>query len=269
MGRYEPPKPRLVVENVCCGKGKQRWEQVVKEIVVLGYPRSGNTWLSRILGDLLDSPVGGLYNAKPLATEGGNRQGAHRILQLHLKPVYEMKDSVLPSAWGLCVPLWKGNPPLVHVIRDPRDVVVSAMFYWDLKDIDTALECVGAGVWPLKAHGAWADYVGSWLHVPGVHIVKYEDLHQRPFEILDLLLSQWGITVSDQHISRVLSRQEIGRKREAIQTDGESRPYGKTIQLKHLRRGVAGDWREHFTPEQEARAVGYFGKIAGSVGYEL
>jgi hypothetical protein len=29
----------------------------MKEIFTAGYPRSGSTWLNRLLGDLLDSPL--------------------------------------------------------------------------------------------------------------------------------------------------------------------------------------------------------------------
>ena len=45
---------------------------------IVSYPRSGNTWLSRILGDLLDSPVTGIFDARPLAEEGLDRQGEFR-----------------------------------------------------------------------------------------------------------------------------------------------------------------------------------------------
>ena len=243
---------------------------MTREIVVIGYPRSGNTWLSRLLGDLLDSPVGGLYNAKPLATEGGDRPGPFKVLQLHLKPVHEMRESVLPSAWGLCVPLWKGNPPIVHVVRDPRDVVVSAWKYWNIKNLDDALSCVGAGLWPLKAHGAWSPYVSSWLDIDGVQMVKYEDLHTEPERVLRTLLDAWGLRIpGDVHMARVIDRQGIERKRAEIAAGGKSWEYGEDIQLKHLRKGIAGDWRNHFNEEQLERARGYFGEVAERIGYEL
>ena len=266
---YQPPKSRLIVEDACCGKGKERWEPVIKEIAVTGYPKSGNTWLSWLLGDVLDSPVGGLYYAKPLCTEGQDRLGDHKIMQLHLRPVYEIAESVIPSAWSFCVPLWKGNPPIVHIVRDPRDVVVSVWKYWNIESLDQALGCVGQGLGPVKVHLPWQDHVGRWLKIDGISFVRYEDLHERGPEVIAKLLDGWGIEYNPDRIKIAFRRQHIGRKRAQIKKDHLTRVYNEGIQLHNLRKGIAGDWKNHFTDEQHERAVGYFGEVAERVGYEL
>ena len=55
------------------------------EITVAGYPRSGNVWLCRLLGDALDVPVVGIaYGRDSLAAEGQERPNPGYVRQAHL-----------------------------------------------------------------------------------------------------------------------------------------------------------------------------------------
>jgi hypothetical protein len=45
-----------------------------------------------------------------------------------------------------------------------------------------------------------------------------------------------------------------------METHGDDHPYGKTIQLKHLRKGIVGDWRNHFSESDIALAEEIFGR---------
>jgi len=238
-------------------------------IAITGFPKSGNTWVSRLLGDVLDSPVGGIKNAKPLATEGQERTGRYRVLQLHLRPVYEDVGMCLPNGWGLCVPQYDGMP-LIHVVRDPRDVVVSAKHYWDIDTMENALEAVGRGLEPVKAVGPWQTYVTNWLDCPVKPLlVRYEDLHTDAASELVRILEHWDLRYREDRIAPAVERQAFDAKRAQIQSDGDGRIYGKSIQLKNLRRGKVGGWRRCFTTEMNARAREFFGETAGRLGYEL
>lgn len=50
----------------------------------------------------------------------------------------------------------------------------------------------------------------------------------------------------DIDLDAVIARQALSTKRTQVERDGDARPYGKAIQLHHLRKGIAGDWRNYF-----------------------
>ena len=99
--------------------------------------------------------------------------------------------------------------------------------------------------------------------------MRYEDLHERGPEVIAKLLDGWGIEYNPKHLPKAFKRQQIDRKRAQIKKDHLSRAYNEGIQLHNLRKGIAGDWRNHFSDGQHERAVEYFGEIAGKVGYDL
>jgi hypothetical protein len=111
-------------------------------IYILGYPKSGTTWLSRLLGDVLDSPVGALrpeFNDKAIATEGQGRKGKYRICQGHAVPVAGV-DCLLPNLNQFGYE-HVTNEKVVIMWRDPRDILVSAAHHWD-RSLDEILDCM-------------------------------------------------------------------------------------------------------------------------------
>ena len=103
----------------------------MNEIIVTGYPKSGNTWLSRLLGDILNSPVTGRddYEAVPISQEGLDRSGDYTIIQLHLVPdCSNHNNQFITNRFHIC-PDNHTDEKIVIPIRDPRDVAVSCMHY--------------------------------------------------------------------------------------------------------------------------------------------
>lgn len=84
-------------------------------IWTLGQPRSGNTWLCRLLGDALDSPIASGERFPSNADEGEERPGPFVIRMRH----YKMVSTGFPN-----------GQRLIHIIRDPRDMLVSVREYW-------------------------------------------------------------------------------------------------------------------------------------------
>jgi hypothetical protein len=87
---------------------------IMVDVFVTGIPRSGNTYLSRLIGDALDSPVGGARGAVALATEGQDRPGQHRVMQLHLLPntAISERGEMKEKACRLC-----GKRPATGIFR--------------------------------------------------------------------------------------------------------------------------------------------------------
>lgn len=242
-----------------------------RDIYVVGYPRSGNTYLSRLLGDLLDSPVKGKYAAHPLAQEGMNRPGDYTIRQLHLKVSYDNTlANLVPDPWTFAVRCWTPGDLVVTIVRDPRDVAVSAWKYWEIDSLASTIRYMGESLEPLKAFGPWQKFVQDWLCVPiYLSAVRYENLVQSPLMTLKFILLQLGITPpSDERIQETIDRQAIDARRKEIAAAPEDKyMYGKTIQLKHLRKGIVGDWGNWFTQKEGQLAEKYFGELMRKLKY--
>lgn len=234
-----------------------------KQIIVVGYPRSGNTWLSRLLGDALNSPVTGWKNAKPLSEEGLDRTGEYTIRQLHLRPMYDNDcKEFMPSAYRANIPAWNGEK-IIHIMRDPRDVAVSVYHYWDRPSIDDAVRVMLDGDHPLRTHGRWLSFVSEWMAVTDVPVFswKYSDLVSNPYLSLVMLSIFIEADISEDAIIKAVDNQSFDAKKAHIAAHGEQYNYGETIQLKAMRKGIVGDWQNHFSVELAEKAWSYWGEF--------
>ena len=138
------------------------------------------------------------------------------------------------------------------VIRDPRDIVVSLVYSVSLSHTPTAITLLlrdpianassrnklQVGMFLLAQ---WAEYLRSWSRAPefdNIHLTRYEDLvADLPAELTKLFsFLQWDIPQPVVH---------------AIAQDNDfairaGRPAGQENLFSHRRKGVAGDWRNHF-----------------------
>jgi len=239
-----------------------------QQLVVVGYPRSGNSWLARLLGDVLDSPVTGWIGIRPLCEEGLERMGGHIVRQLHLKPVeFPPRRRTIVDAYTLNQNN-VGNFKLIHIVRDPRDITISARFFYDMGSIMDTIHMIGSGTDHVEVVGSWQDFVGAWLESGARHIrVSYEDLSISTKDELRTICDWLKINVKTKRLIEAIHRQSFEMKRTQISIDGNDRPYGKKRQLEHMRKGIVGDWRNYYNAEHVQLANQYFGDLMKRVGY--
>ena len=238
-----------------------------QQILINGWPRSGNSWTAQLIGSILNAPVTGAYNAVPLSQEGLERDSPYVVRQLHIKPTYNQESTVaLESGWSFSIPLWT-NERLIHIVRDPRDVCVSAHFYWKRESLTETINAIANGLHPFIGVGSWPNYEQQWTDVENnlpdgdtrYTTLHYEDLLEYPYEVLGGALDDLGhLPYTHDAIANALNEQSFAHKKEQISRDGDSRPYGKEIQLTHLRKGISGDWRNEFTFSQRELAHSLF-----------
>ena len=79
----------------------------------MGYPKSGNTWVTRLIAELVGCPVAGLWHSSKIeiAREGQHRVSDFQCFKSHhqLHELHTDKDS--------------DEHYIVYVIRDPREAV--------------------------------------------------------------------------------------------------------------------------------------------------
>lgn len=213
------------------------------ELFVIGYPKSGTIWLSRLIGDVLNSPVRSYDWRTSLADEGYERTGPYLIRHRHSPP------NKVPVA-----------APLVFIYRDPRALAVSRAHYWG-RDLDKAVQEVAE---------EWPRYTRAWLKSkrPRVAVTSYENLSaDTGAELADIL--ERLHTPPVRLISDVVQRQSF-ESRVKMTAEAKHFPFKQLVtQRRLLRKGEVGDWRNHLSAEQERRIVEQCGELMEELGYEF
>jgi hypothetical protein len=204
------------------------------DLLVCGYPRSGNVWLSRLLGDALGRSIIGKNGTLSLATE--RRESNDIVMQAH---VYPKESTKFWNGTGIDLNR-RGDRDIVCVVRDPRDVVVSASKFWGWS-LEETMEKMVKGPGPLELP-PWRTFIEAWFN-QRIPIVRYEDLYDDAEGAIGGLLDKLKLKpVND--LGDVVYRQSFHTRRMDIEQYGHLYPFGKEAQLQHLRKGSTGEWEE-------------------------
>ncbi len=96
-------------------------------ISIIGYPKSGTTWVTRLVSDALNSRSGSGYlrHESEIASEGQNRTGKYFVLKSH----YSKYDH--PSYINPLKNNGEEGSLIIYIVRDFRDVLVSGFFHFN------------------------------------------------------------------------------------------------------------------------------------------
>lgn len=210
-------------------------------VIVTGYPKSGNTWVTRLVAECLMSPVVGFYGEPENpeeAVEGCDRTGSYKVYKSH-ELVEKLVDSWSDGSM---------SPTIIYVVRDCRDVVLSAERYFSplvFYSLTKTLSGMrGSGlleriirVWKgthLRRvwHGVSKGVAVRWLEVPwdrhvlnatkmDVVIVKYEDLLEDAEFNITRCLSDSGLPVNAEHIKTACRNQDFNLKKTSLLQEGD------------------------------------------------
>ena len=226
------------------------------ELVVVGYPRSGNCWIARMLGEALNVRVVGIHGGRDsIAAEGFGRNGRGHVKQAHYWSGKEGNLAINPD---------EKDSIFLHIIRNPMDIAVSAAHYWEWS-LDTALDKMIDGPGPLELP-PWSEYVESWFrhYVP---ILRYEDFHEDALRELGKVLDYLELK-PQKSLHEVVINQSFAIKKKMLEREGNGYPFGRVEQLRHMRRGAVGDWQQEFSKKQEQRARKAWNGLLRRVGYD-
>jgi len=241
-------------------------------VYVAGYPKSGTTWITRLLGDVLSCKTGGSLPAedkKEIATEVyGDADITVRKGHFVLMDTVASSPVIKPHRLQ-----WKGlrkrNHKVVLVVRDPRDIAVSGAFHWKVSASSFLTDMI-KGTNGMRTMGPWNVFMREWLEKYkkfDAVIVRYEDMLQGPV-VLEKLLNDLRFVVVNTTIAEAYERQNFKNRVIDVIQNGHNYNLGKSFNTKFMRKGVAGDWRNHFTRTEAFDAEVNFGELLSYFKYE-
>jgi len=209
------------------------------EIFTTGHPRSGNSWIGRLLSDLLNCPWQDRLGY-PMAFYGIDSNGKFVIRKRH-------SIDKLP---GLTV----------FIYRDPRDVCVSKHFYNNHPNMKLTIDQMRLPILDeLDGYGPYESFVRSLWEHPEKYttLLRYEDLHETPTITLRRIVEALiGTSLTDDYISESYERQTFDAFMSRY-------PQAKGS----MRTGIVGEWRNHFNRDDGRLFQEHFGRLMLDQGY--
>jgi len=233
---------------------------VVREddVFVVTYPRSGTTWTEQIVHLLANGGEQGdelLGDAVPwLETLPNRPQGYEGFLAGMVGRRFF--TSHLP--WSLMPGAGEDNGRYLYVARNPKDVAVSS-FHHDRSKNDyrgSWDEYFERFVRGEVLFGSWFDHVLPWWEAAGrngnVLFLRYEDMKRDLDEVVRRIAIFLGVRSDTALVDTVVEKSALASMAANPKTDFHWVPQ-KEGEPKHIRKGIVGDWRGTFSPEQSGR----------------
>jgi hypothetical protein len=246
------------------------------DIIVSGFPKSGNTWVTRLVAELVGCPVMGFWGSDhtEIACEGFDRQSKFRCFKSHTSPEQLASDKSATDA------------KTIFVVRDPRDIAISGTGYFlifrgkfiirgkllkelmrlvgrrnlqnlqrskvieplltsDPYRLDQMIRAVLRGARHISGPLAlpWAKHTRS-LIANEHFFVRYEDLLSQPEVECLRILNHLGLQRSPPSIREAIKNQSFEAKRKQFTEAGDQ------ARAEFLRVGRSEQWTERLSSSQ-------------------
>ncbi|NP_001071636.2 sulfotransferase family 2, cytosolic sulfotransferase 3 isoform X1 [Danio rerio] len=231
------------------------------DVFAVTYPKSGTTWMQNILPPLLNggdlTPVQTVPNwdRAPWLEE----IRAAVVLEERPSPraiVSHMPYRLMPSSF------YKSKAKVIYVARNPKDVIVSSYHFHKmasfLEDPGTFDDFVNKFLSGEIVFGKWSDHIKSWRNPElkdRILYVTYEEMLQDLRGVLCRMLKFLGRELSTEALDRVVSNSTFKNMKTNKMSNYTMVPQEIMDNNKSafLRKGVAGDWKNFFSPELDAK----------------
>jgi hypothetical protein len=142
-----------------------------------------------------------------------------------------------------------GKIKYLSIYRDPRDVIISSIFYLSNLDIKrggwgkefSRLSEKERIITFIEKGDFCVSRLEEWYHVPYAGRISYERLKENPLAALKKIVAFLKLRINDRTIKEVISRNSFKSR--------SGRKAGDENKNDILRKGIVGDWKNYFNKD--------------------
>ena len=248
------------------------------DIWIVTFPKSGTTWTQQIVrliinrgndnGVVIEEAVPWVEGFSVLPNRGFryyvdiDKMSFPRAFKSHFP--YEMMPCGLPS-------ITPGK--YINVIRNPKDVAVSYFHhynsypYYPHYEWDNFIDMFIKGE---LEYGDYFDHILSWwAHKDddNVLILKYEDMKKDLPSAVSTIAKFIGQDISKELVEEIAHKTTFeNMKKDSSANYEQLQKFKAPTRMDFMWKGVVGDWKNYFTPEQAARMDAVYNKRMKGTG---
>lgn len=231
-----------------------------RDVFLVSYPRSGNTWLRSMIAQLLTrKKIDSLRELDYVVPDIYYEVPASRVVEL---PFYFVKSHE-PLRLGTASAQYRR---VIYIVRDPRDIVISYHRFLlnngeSHKDLSEFVSDFASGrIFP----GSWQEHVESWTHESGcfgslrIKILRYEDICKEPVGALEAIAEFIEVKIDKLFLEQIANESSIDEMRRKERSG--NRPVNENGEAYFIGKGQPGA----FETELDAEIVNKIVEMAGN-----
>ena len=228
------------------------------DVFIVTYPKSGTTWMKQIIHLLANNGEQGDRNLDEFVPyiEGTHQDRIDNPQEFVdiLEGINGRRYFVSHLPYTLMPGVSDTQAKYIYVARNPKDCAVS--FYHFMLNV-VGVETVGAwdeflGLY-LEGnvyYGLVFDHFLAWWQASqrrdNIIFLKYEDLHEDLAHIVQMIVKFIEVPLTPALLGSVIEQSSFS----AMKANSKSEQ--NQILNRYIRKGIVGDWQNHFTSEQNA-----------------
>ncbi len=240
------------------------------DVFLVSYPKSGNTWTRFLIANVLYPEKNPDFsNINDLVPD--LEAMARRDLELAPRPRLLKSHEYFDPRY----------PRVIYIVRDPRDVVLSA-YHFNIKrrtipDAFPLQQFVSGFVRGQLPHsyGTWFENAASWFYTrrgdPRFLLVRYEALQSRPMQEMQRIVDFLGIAATSEKLAFAIEQSSAERMR-ALEKQ-QSHLWSSTRETRQdkpfVRAAKPGGWKAELSAASVAEIESAWGGLMRELGYDL
>ncbi|XP_076398754.1 sulfotransferase 2B1 isoform X1 [Peromyscus maniculatus bairdii] len=229
-----------------------------EDIFIVTYPKSGTNWMIEILCLILKDGDPSWIRSEPIWQRAPWCETVISAFSLPDRPGPRLMSSHLPIQL-FTKAAFSSKAKVIYLGRNPRDVVVSLYYYskiaGQLKDPGTPDQFLQDFLKGEVQFGSWFDHIKGWIRMQSQEnflFITYEELQQDLRGSVQRLCEFLGRPLGEEALSSVVAHSAFGAMKANTMSNYTLLPASLLDhrQGAFLRKGISGDWKNHFTVAQ-------------------